>query len=232
MSVHPVGNVTAGVIDAWPNDQCPLNQRIAFQPSTWGLLNFQRNLSTSGRFQGGGRGTRLSNGNGFSQQNNHRLRTPQNGATPSRSNFQQQPNPRQMSQRLGPINNHAPPPSKPVPVSYVKMLEEYFSQMGIGAPEFKTSKIEKKTSGSGKPSKKGSASVKFYSTVRVNNQSFQVWPRSNCNISHPYLKLNSWRAFKNSRQVSFTRTESWFVVKGLTWACQNLDWLKQGCKMT
>jgi hypothetical protein len=45
--------------------------------------------------------------------------------------------------------------------------------MGFGLPEFKTSKIEKKVAG-GKSSKKTSVVTKYYSTIRVNNQSFQV----------------------------------------------------------
>ena len=81
-----------------------------------------------------------------------------------------------MSQRVGPMNSHGPKVAHPhqhqqqqqQQQNYIKVLEEYFSRMGLGAPEFKTSKI------SGKASKKGSNSVKFYATVRVNNLSYQV----------------------------------------------------------
>ncbi len=56
------------------------------------------------------------------------------------------------------------------------MLEDYFAQMGLGIPEFKTSKMEKKQSnvGGGKSSKKGTTITKYYSTVRVSKESFQV----------------------------------------------------------
>ena len=129
-------------------------------------------MSGSGRFQSGGRGARLPNG-GFSQQAS-RLRTPQNGQPVSRGGFQQQPNPRPTSQRVGPVNGHGPVQSKPSQQSYIKILENYFGQLGLGLPEFKTSKLEKKVSNAGKSSKKGSTMTKFYSTIRVNNQSFQV----------------------------------------------------------
>ena len=95
---------------------------------------------------------------------------------------QQQQNGRPMSQRLGPSNalnsnpHHNNNNNNKSSPSYVKVLEDYFNQMGLGTPEFKTSKLEKKTSNAGgKSSKKGGVtSTKFYSTVRVNNQSFQV----------------------------------------------------------
>jgi hypothetical protein len=142
----------------------------------------------------------MSNGNsgqqftgGNTQPINHRLRAPQNGphmqgsngpvprSNNSNSNGMNQQQQRPMSQRLGPPNGHGPSNSnhhnnnnKPS-TSFIKVLEDYFNQMGLGTPEFKTSKLEKKTSNAGgKSSKKGSISTKFYSTVRVNNQSFQV----------------------------------------------------------
>ena len=145
----------------------------------------------------------MSNGNsgpqftgGNTQPINHRLRAPQNGSqmqgnnssaprynnnNSSNSNVnQQQQNGRPMSQRLGPSNAPNSTPhhnnNNKSSTSYVKVLEDYFNQMGLGTPEFKTSKLEKKTSNAGgKSSKKGGVtSTKFYSTVRVNNQSFQV----------------------------------------------------------
>jgi hypothetical protein len=133
---------------------------------------------------GGGRGSRLPGGGGrnYPQQMNHRLRAPQNGphmagGPPPRNSQQPQQNTRPMSQRLGqPNNGHGPPNSSKSSPNYVKMLEDYFAQMGLGRPEFKTSKIEKKQSnvGGGKSSKKVAATTKYYSTVRVNKESFQV----------------------------------------------------------
>jgi hypothetical protein len=118
------------------------------------------------------------------EMNQQRLRAPQNGAPPQRINQQQQqqqqqqPTSRPMSQRLGPTNGHGPSNSSAPPkssASCIKILEDYFNQMGLGAPEFKTSKLEKKLSSTGgKSSKKVSTATKYYSTVRVNNQSFQV----------------------------------------------------------
>ena len=149
-------------------------------------MKFQRN-SSSGRFSSGGRGGggRLPSGPPpFHQEmNQQRLRAPQNGAPPQRINQQQQqqqqqPSGRPMSQRLGPTNGHGPSNSSAPPkssASCIKILEDYFNQMGLGAPEFKTSKLEKKLSSTGgKSSKKVSTATKYYSTVRVNNQSFQV----------------------------------------------------------
>ena len=143
--------------------------------------------------------SRMSNGNsgpqftgGNAQPINHRLRAPQNGSSlmhsnngpPPRNsnNMNQQQTGRPMSQRLGPPNGHGPPSSSQhnnnnnkSNTSFIKVLEDYFVQMGLGTPEFKTSKLEKKTSNAGgKSSKKGATSTKFYSTVRVNSQSFQV----------------------------------------------------------
>jgi len=170
----------------------PTQQQNGFRPM---MMNNrypdQRNMSgggSGGRFvNGGGRGSRLPGGGGNypnnSQQMNHRLRAPQNGSymgggPPLRNNQQHQPQPntRPMSQRLGPPNGHGHPNSSKSTTNYVKMLEDYFAQMGLGVPEFKTSKMEKKQSnaGGGKSSKKGASTTKYYSTVKVNKESFQV----------------------------------------------------------
>jgi len=132
----------------------------------------------------GGQGSRLPGGGGNYpnnlQQVNHRLRAPQNGPHmgmgPPPRYSQPQQNTRPMSHRLGPPNGHGPPNASKSNTNYVKMLEDYFAQMGLGIPEFKTSKMEKKQSnvGGGKSSKKGTTITKYYSTVRVSKESFQV----------------------------------------------------------
>lgn len=70
--------------------------------------------------------------------------------------------------------NGTSPHNRHQTVNYIKCLEEYFSQMSIGSPEFKTSKMEKKVSiGGGRTSKKGTT-MKYCSSVKVNNQRFQA----------------------------------------------------------
>jgi hypothetical protein len=89
--------------------------------------------------------------------------------------------------------------------------------MGFGLPEFKTSKIEKKVAG-GKSSKKTSVVTKYYSTIRVNNQSFQVLKAFNrASLSSLSLNIFIWSfSFLNYSQLPT------MLILSLT-TCENLN---------